>query len=108
MSTYKQYTIKNAVYFISIYPKLEEVEVDIKQAKREMNDIFYHMQDVWQGEQAKNTFWQIDDDVRQYDQKTVTITTEIQNELHKEQKKHQQSILALETKQQDFKKEMRL
>ncbi|MBF2543697.1 hypothetical protein [Listeria seeligeri] len=88
--------------------KLEEVEVDIKQAKREMNDIFYHMQDVWQGEQAKNTFWQIDDDVRQYDQKTVTITTEIQNELHKEQKKHQQSILALETKQQDFKKEMRL
>ena len=35
MSTYKQYTIKNTVYFISIYPELEKI------AKFEVGDFFF-------------------------------------------------------------------
>ncbi|EAE8345638.1 hypothetical protein BOQ23_01640 [Listeria monocytogenes] len=96
------YAIKNKIRH------LEDVEEDIHQARREMDDILYHMKEVWRGENAEDTFWQIEDEVRHYNQKTANMTTDIQTELNNEQKKHQQNVQALETKQQDITKEMRL
>ncbi|MBC6297886.1 hypothetical protein HCJ45_12290 [Listeria sp. FSL L7-1517] len=96
------YTIKNKIRH------LEDVEEDIYQARREMDDTLYHMKKVWLGEHAEHTFWQIEDEVSHYNQKTTSMTTDIQTELNNEQKKHQQNLHALETKQQDITKEMRL
>ncbi|HAZ4499620.1 TPA: hypothetical protein J1672_000022 [Listeria monocytogenes] len=96
------YAIKNKIRHI------EDVEEDIHQARREMDDILYHMKEVWRGENAEDTFWQIEDEVNQYNRKTACITNDIQTELNNEQKKHRQNLHALETKQQDITKEMRL
>ncbi|EAC6780644.1 hypothetical protein ABZ06_14555 [Listeria monocytogenes] len=96
------YAIKNKIRH------LEDVEEDIHHARREMDDILYQMKEVWLGEHAEHTFWQIEDEVRHYNQKTDSMTTNIQTELNNEQKKHQQNLHALETKQQDITKEMRL
>ncbi|MDA47757.1 hypothetical protein DZD26_15045 [Listeria monocytogenes] len=96
------YAIKNKIRH------LEDMEEDIHQARREMDDILYHMKEVWRGERAEHTFWQIEDEVSHYNQKTISMITDIQTELNNEQKKHQQNVHALETKQQDITKEMRL
>ncbi|MBC2302392.1 hypothetical protein HCJ79_09945 [Listeria welshimeri] len=96
------YAIKNKIRH------LEDVEKDIHQARREMGDILYHMKEVWRGENAEHTFWQIEDEVNHYNRKTACMTKDIQTELNNEQKKHQQNLDALETKQQDITKEMRL
>ncbi|EAF4521717.1 TPA: hypothetical protein P8749_000388 [Listeria monocytogenes] len=96
------YAIKNKIRH------LEDVEGDIHQARREMDDILCHMKEGWRGEHAEDTFWQIEDEVNHYNRKTACMTTDIQTELNNEQKKHQQNVHALETKQQDITKEMRL
>nr|WP_241007659.1 hypothetical protein [Listeria monocytogenes] len=96
------YAIKNKIRY------LEDVEEDIHQARREMDDILYHKKEVWRGEHAEHIFWQIEDEVNHYNQKTACKTNDIQTELNNEQKKHQQNLHALETKQQDITKEMRL
>lgn len=96
------YAIKNKIRH------LEDVEEDIHLARREIDDILYHMKEVWRGEHAEHTFWQIEDEVRIYNQKDDSMTNDIQTELNNEQKKHQQNLDALETKQQDITKEMRL
>lgn len=44
------YAIKNKIRH------LEDVEEDIHQARREMDDILYHMKEVWRGEHAEDTF----------------------------------------------------
>nr|WP_232324092.1 hypothetical protein [Listeria monocytogenes] len=74
------YAIKNKIRH------LEDVEEDIHQARREMDDILYQMKEVWLGEHAEHTFWQIEDEVRHYNQKTDSMTTNIQTELNNEQK----------------------
>ncbi|EAD1225527.1 TPA_asm: hypothetical protein GYS95_14110 [Listeria monocytogenes] len=96
------YAIKNKIRH------LEDVEEDIHQARREMDDILYYMKEVWRGEHAEDTFWKIEDEVNHYNRKTACMTTDIQTELNNEQKKRQQNVHALETKQQDITKEMRL
>lgn len=84
------------------------MEEDIQQSRREMDDILNHMKEVWRGEHAGHTFWQIEDEVNHYNQKTACMINDIQTELNNEQKKHRQNLQALETKQQDITKEMRL
>ncbi|EIR7349111.1 TPA: DUF3958 family protein [Listeria innocua] len=96
------YAIKNKIRH------LEDVEEDIQQSRREMDDILNHMKEVWRGEHAGHTFWQIEDEVNHYNRKTACMINDIQIELNNEQKKHRQNLHALETKQQDITKEMRL
>lgn len=74
------YAIKNKIRH------LEDMEEDIHQARREIDDILYHMKEVWRGEHAEHTFWQIEDEVNHYNRRTACMTNDIHTELNNEQK----------------------